>query len=180
MITHIRTKVVAFCAILAMASIAGGCKYVRVTHLNVENGTLSGPSSYTDSPGHIIVVPTSNNPPKVYFRLSARSSDRLFGIKYEVEKCGPQSANPCKLVTWGLKFGDRTQDEAGHTVWPKYVEFSEFEGKPLVLDLSGTGLGEPLKLTVHAVETTGHELLLDSMYLELNLEAIGIGGPTNR
>lgn len=154
-------------SVVALSFCLTGCFQLTVRHSSIEQGqVVGGPTeSYTSSPDSNIIVmqQTDGVSPKVFLNLIADSDKELVGINYSAEKYNKdqekyQYAGGCS------KFA--AHNESGTLVWEKHVELSQCDGKPIVLDLSGTNLFFPLKLTVKAVERNGTTRIIESKYLE--------------
>ncbi len=141
-----------------------GCFTVTVRHSSVSDGHLNGgPASYSQSPNSYIIVQQDKDAdaPKVYLHLIADSDEELIGIRYSIEKYD-EKANGYRNAGGGYKFAASNID--GTLVWAKHVELTEYGGTPIVLDLSGTSMVYPLRLTVVAVERDGNSKEINAKY----------------
>ncbi len=160
--------------LLASALVAlslAGCFTATVKHTSVENGYLNQiPESYSESPNQMIIVPEIKDgvAPKVSVLLSADSDEELAGITFsiyrysEVQDQNDGGGDGYDLVAYGYKYA--ASNQGGTLVWEKQVDMAEYDGKPIVLDLSGTSLAFPLRFKVVAYERDGHPNELNANY----------------
>jgi len=151
-----------------------GC--LGVTHRKVENGKIiAGPVNYYDkSPDRTIIVEQDPDgvSPKVYLQFSARSDQGLFGIRYSIEKYNNEVGS-YQRVGAGSKLG--ISNVGRQLVCVKSIVLSEYDGMPILLDLSGTGMSTPLKLTFEAIERDGNTKIIEAKYFEWP-KILDIGG----
>jgi len=101
--------------------------------------------------------------PKVYLEFIAKSTKGLWGIKYTIEKYN-ESKDQYQYAGMGHKLA--VHNVKGKIVWDKTLIFNEYNGNPIVLDLSNTNYSYPLKLEVEAFQRNGPSKIIKSMYLE--------------
>lgn len=169
-------RISALVVVLSLGILLTGCEHVMLVHVfkddsNVENGKLEGHDYYTEADAPYMIIVQKNNPnvePKVTFELVAQSKDKLVGINYVVQNCGPFGNDTCKTVAWGCKYG-YSVDAAGHPVYAELIRFNrtsklcgdQGEGNPLIIDFNK---GQLLKLKVKAVKLNGPPKEFETFY----------------
>lgn len=148
---------------------------LKVIEKRVEGGiNISINDNYTTSPGVIIFIQnrdylnegTANYliHPKVYFEFIAKSTKELLGIIYRIKKYN-ESKYQYELAGYGYKLG--VHNVGGKLVWDKKIQFDEYKGSPIKIDLTDTNFACPLKLEVEAIQRNGLSKIIKSRYFEL-------------
>jgi hypothetical protein len=140
-------------------SLLSGRPVISVTHVATENGNEPWPHSYSTSPGQIAVGCWEGSSPRVFIKLTATSAQGLSGLGWTIHKYDLQ-ADAWQFVDHGA-YSAAAAEGAGTTT----IDVDQYpDGRPIVLDLTDTGIDQHLRLTVKAFEPDFDEKVLETLY----------------